>query len=75
MLENLKANLCAIFLTVPQDNAEVRQVIGTTQEVVRKVESRPEDSSFALSLGNVLLQHATSFIVQSEAGNIRHGTV
>ena len=68
MLENLKANLCATFLTIPHDHAEVRQVIGTTQEVVKKVASRPEDSSFALSLGHVLLQHLTSFMVQHNAG-------
>ena len=69
MLENLKANLCATFLTILHDHAEVKQVIGTTQEVVRKVASRPEDSSFALGLGHVLLQHSTSFIVQHNAGD------
>lgn len=70
MLENLKANLCATFLTIPHDHAEVRQVIGTTQEVVKKVASRPQDSSFALSLGHVLLQHSTSLMVELNAGNL-----
>ena len=70
MLENLKANLCATFLTIPHDDAEVKQVIGTTQEVVRKVASRPEDSSFALSLGHVLLHHSTSFMLQHNTGDL-----
>ena len=70
VLENLKANLSATFLTIPHDHAEVKQVIGTTQEVVRKVASRPEDSSFALSLAHVLLQHSAGFIVQHNAGNL-----
>lgn len=70
MLENLKANLLATFLTISHDHAEVKQKIGSTEEVVRKVESRPEDSSFALSLGRVLLQHSTSFMVQHNAGDV-----
>ena len=70
MLENLKANLCATFLTIPHDHAEVKQKIGSTEEVVRKVASRPEDSTFALSLGHVLLQHSTSFMEQCNEGDL-----
>lgn len=68
LLENLKSNLCATYLNVSHDHVEVRQVSGTTQEVTKEVKGRSEDASFARSLGAVLLQHATSFMVQIRAG-------
>ena len=49
--------MCATFLVVPPDDAEVKQVVGETQEIVRQVESRSEDVSFAQDLGMVLLDH------------------
>ena len=54
-LENLKANLCASFLTVPPNHNEVKQVVGTTAEITRVVTSRSEDLGFASSLGYVVL--------------------
>lgn len=69
LLESLKSNLCATYLHVPHDHVEVTQVTGTTQEVTKEVEGRSEDASLAHSLGSVLLQHATTFIVETNAGN------
>lgn len=61
-------NLCATMLNVSNDNAELKEVVGTTTEVTKEVATRPEDLNFASSLGNVLLQHATCFITRLQAG-------
>lgn len=68
LLENLKSNLCATYLNVSHDHIEIRQVSGTTQEVTKEVNGRSEDASLARSLGDVLLQHSTTFMVQIKAG-------
>ena len=75
LLANLKSNLCATYLHVSPDHVEVRQVSGTTQEITKEVAGRSEDASFACNLGNVLLRHATSFMVQTRAGNCHPAAV
>ena len=71
-LESLKVNLHASFLTVPDDHEEVKQVVGTTQEVTKVVLSRLEDATFASSLGSVLLQHVTQLVDLLQAGKLQH---
>lgn len=49
--------MCATFLVVPHDDAEVRQVVGETHETMRQVGGRAEDVSFAMDLSRALLDH------------------
>ena len=60
-LDSLRSNLCATFLVVPHDDAEVRRVVGKTQEIMRQVEGRSEDVSFVMDLSRVLLNHFMQF--------------
>lgn len=51
--------MCASYLIISADHAEVRQVVGETQESTRLVATRSEDVTFAMNLGTVLLDHLT----------------
>ena len=53
--------MCASFLVVPHDDAEVRHVVGETHEIMRQVGGRSEDASFAMDLSRVLLNHFMQF--------------
>ncbi|KAA6429036.1 MAG: retinoic acid inducible I [Trebouxia sp. A1-2] len=57
--DRLQKNMCASYLIISADHAEVRQVVGETQESTRLVATRSEDVTFAMNLGTVLLDHLT----------------
>lgn len=61
LLDSLRRNMCAKYFLVPDDDAEVKQVVGEIQQTTRLVASRSEDLSFALDLGTVLLDHVQRF--------------
>lgn len=60
-LDSLRSDMCAGYLVVPHDDAEVRQVVGETREIIRPVAGRAEDVSFAMDLSRVLLDHVKQF--------------
>ena len=49
--------MCASYLIISPDHAQVKQVVGETQEITRLVATRSEDVTFAMNLGTVLLDH------------------
>ena len=57
-------NMSATCLVVPDDNAEVKQVIGETQQITRQVATRTEDLTFAKNLGRVLLKNVSCLAEQ-----------
>ncbi len=57
--DRLQKNMCASYLIISADHAEVKQVVGETQEITRPVATRYEDVTFAKDLGTVLLHHLT----------------
>ncbi|DBB05724.1 TPA: hypothetical protein ACH3X1_012325 [Trebouxia sp. C0004] len=60
--DRLQKNMCASYLIISPDHAEVKQVVGETREITRLVSSRSEDVTFATDLGTVLLDHLTHLI-------------
>lgn len=64
ILQRLKKNMSASFVTVSPEHEEVKQVVGTTQEMTRLVASRSEDVTFAKDLSLVLLDHVQRFAGQ-----------
>ena len=57
--DRLQKNMCASYLIIPADHAEVKQVVGETREMTRLVATRSEDVTFAMDLGTVLILHLT----------------
>ncbi len=57
--DRLQKNMCASYLIISIDHAEVKQVVGDTQEITRLVAIRYEDVTFAKNLGTVVLGHVT----------------
>ncbi|KAL0044320.1 hypothetical protein WJX82_011427 [Trebouxia sp. C0006] len=57
--DRLQKNMCASYLIISADHAEVKQVVGETREITRLVATRYEDVTFARDLGTVLLDHLT----------------
>lgn len=57
--DRLQKNMCASYLIISPDHAEVKQVVGEAREVTRLVATRFEDVTFAMDLGTVLLDHLT----------------
>ncbi len=55
--QRLCQNMRAVFLVVPFDSDEVRQIAPPPEEVLLWVDPRHEDKTFALDLAAVLLQH------------------
>ena len=60
-LDSLRSNMRASFLVVPFDDAEVKQEVVQTHEIMRQVGKRPEDVSFAMDLSSILLEHVDHF--------------
>ena len=56
--------MSASFVTVSPEHEEVKQVVGTTQEMTRLVASRCEDVTLAKDLSRVLLDHVQRFAAQ-----------
>lgn len=57
--DRLQKNMCASCLIISADHAEMKQVVGETQEITRLVATRYDDVNFARDLGTVLLDHLT----------------
>ena len=58
---SLQKNMCASYLIISADHAEVKQVVGETREITRLVATRSEDVTFAMNLGTVLIDHLKLF--------------